>query len=236
MKKLIKLTVILFLIFLANTTDAQKFLIGAGGGYATFTMNDLKDYNEWVQNNLPFKPALTDDFPGWYFLNTEVLYSLPKIMAAGLKVSTTSTGSRLHLADYSGEYTFDNSQSAWFAGIKLLLGEAPGKKNGPCFSLEGGMGYSSMNFDEEITVYDEEQTDSQDFNALGFYVQPGLCYLQKAGKHIILSANVSYHLGFEKGYYVKGEKDFKITNPETGDKIKPDWNGLRAGIVVYWGL
>ena len=236
MKNLLKISAIVFVLILGKTANAQEFLIGAGGGYATFAMTQTKDYNQWAKNNLPFTPVLTDDFPGWYFYDAELLYSLPKIMAAGLKVSTTSTGSRLHLSDYSGEYTFDNSQSVWITGIKLLLGKAPGKQSGPCFSVEGGISYSSMNFDEELKVYDEEQTDSQDFNALGFYVQPGVSYLQKMGKHIILSANVSYHLGFEKGYYVKGEKDLKITNLETGEKIKPDWNGLRAGIVVYWGL
>lgn len=236
MKTIYNLTAILLLLCLANTAGAQRFLAGVGGGYATFAMTDTKDYNEYVQNNLPFTPVLTDDFPGWYFYNIEALYCLPKILAAGLKVSATSTGSRLNLADYSGEYTFDNNQQAWFAGAKLLLGKAPGKQNGPCLSLEGGVTLSTMNFEEELVVNNEQQNDEYDFEAMGFYMQPGISYLQKFGKHIILSANVSYHIGFEKAYHLKGEKDAKLMHQETKEEIKPDWNGLRAGIVVYWGF
>ena len=232
----LKITAILLTVLFVNTAVAQKFLLGVGGGYATFNMSDTKDYNKSVQNNLPFTPVLTDNFPGWYFFNAEALYSFPKILAAGLKVSTTSTGSRLHLADYSGEYTFDNQQKGWFPGVKLLLGKAPGRQSGFCASMEGGMAFSSMTFDEKMVVYDEQTDDHQEFSARGFYVQPGLNYMQHVGEQIILSANVSYYLGFESGYFVKGHSDQKITNNDTGKKIKPDWNGLRAGIVVYWAF
>lgn len=230
------LLIVAAIIFLANTTDAQRILLGAGGGYATFSMSDTKDYNKSVQINLPFTPVFTDDFPGWYFFNAEALYGFPKILAAGLKISSTSTGSRLHLADYSGEYTFDNQQKGWFPGARLLLGKTPGRQSGPCASIEGGMAFSSMSFNEKLEVYEEQTDNQQEFSANGFYVQPGLNYMQHVGAHIILSVNVSYYLGFESGYFVKGHKDQKITNNDTGENIMPDWNGLRGGIVVYWGL
>jgi hypothetical protein len=236
MKNLLKITAVVFTVFIANTVGAQKILVGAGGGYATFSMTDTRDYNKWVQNNLPFTPVLTDDFPDWYFFNGEVLWSFSKFLAAGIKLSTTSTGSRLHLADYSGEYIFDNTQTGWFPGVKLLLGKAPGHNSGLCASVEGGLAFSSMFLREELVVGEEVMRDKETLNALGFYVQPGLNYMQHVGKHIIVSANVSYYLGFENGYYAEGDKDMKITNPDTGENIKPGWNGLRAGIIVYWGF
>lgn len=121
-------------------------------------------------------------------------------------------------------------------GVKLLLGKAPGHNSGLCASVDGGLAFSSMLLNEELVVGDEVIKDKQTLNALGFYVQPGLNYLQHVGNHIIVSANVSYYLGFEKGYYAEGDKDMKITHPDTGENIKPGWNGLRAGIVVYWGF
>ena len=236
MKNLLSISAIVVAVFISNTVMAQKILLGAGGGYATFNMSDTKDHNKAVKNNLPFTPVLTDDFPGWYFFNAEALYSFPKLLAAGFKVSTTSTGSRLHLADYSGEYTFDNQQHGWSPGVKLLLGKAPGRLSGPGVSIEGGMTFSSMTFDEKIAVFDEHADDHSEYSAHGFYVQPGLNYMQHVNKQIILSANVSYYLGFENGYFVKGHSDQKITNNDTGEKIKPNWNGLRAGLVIYWCL
>ena len=235
MKKRFKIAALLVFMFLVNSAGAQKILFGAGGGYATFSMSDLKDYNTTVQNNLPFSPEVTDNFPAWFYLNADVLYSFPRLVAAGLTVSTTSTGSRLHLADYSGEYSFDMQTHSWFPGVKVLLGKAPGRTNGPCFSLEGGMAFSSMSFDEKIAVYEEETNDQQDFSAHGFFVKPGLTYMYHVGSQLIVSANVSYYLGFESGYYVKGNSGQKITNTDTGKRIKPNWNGLRAGLVLYWG-
>lgn len=236
MKITVATITIVLALFVSNATVAQKILVGAGGGYATFSMSDTKDYNQWVQNNLPFTPVVTDNFPAWYFLNAEALYCFPRLLAAGLKISTTSTGSRLSLADYSGEYTFDNQQNGWFSSVKLLLGKAPGTHSGSAFSLEGGMAFSTMTFDEEIVVADLESSDEMEFRARGFFIQPGLNYMQLVGEHLALSANVSYYLGFESGYFVKGNKDRKITNDETGEKIKPNWNGLRVGLVLYWKL
>lgn len=230
--RIISMTAIL--LFGTLFAGAQKMMLGAGAGYGTFSMSDTKDYNETIQNTLPFTPVLTDDFPGWFYFGGEMLYSFPKNIAAGITISTTSTGSRLHLADYSGEYTFDNLQRGWFPGVKVLLGKAPGQQNGLCFSAEAGMSFSSMHFDEKLLVYEEDASDQGDFSAHGFFIKPGVSYLQNLGQHLILSANVSYYLGFESGYFVNGHSDQKISNPETDEAIKPNWNGLRAGLVLYW--
>ena len=236
MKNPINTIVVLLAVLLAQTAGAQKIILGAGGGYATFGMEDSKAFNRSVQNRLPFSPVLTDNFPDWYYYQAEALYSFPGILAAGLKLSAASTGSRLHLADYSGEYTFDNLQQVWVPGIKLLVGKAPGRRSGPCFSAEGGMAFSTMTLDETAVVYEEHAGEHLEFKARGFYVQPGLSYLQYVGEYLIVSANVSWYQGFESGYYKKGSSNQKITNTETGEKVKPGWNGLRAGIVVYWGI
>lgn len=234
MKNLLKILVLLISMLLANSSGAQKLLFGVGGGYATFSMNDLKDYNTTVQNNLSFTPVLTDNFPGWLNFNADVLYSLPKLLAAGLTVSTTSTGSRLHLSDYSGEYSFDNRQHGWFPGVKVLVGKAPGRQSGFSAAMESGMAFSSMSFNEKFVLYEEETGDKQEFSARGFFVKPGITYMQHIGNQLIVAANVSYYLSFENGYYIKGNSDQKITNTDTGKNIKPNWNGLRAGILIYW--
>ncbi|MGQ8338952.1 hypothetical protein ACUNWD_20505 [Sunxiuqinia sp. A32] len=236
MKKLLNFNAVLLFLFIANTAGAQKYMVGVGCGYATFDMTDTKDYNETVLSKLPFAPFITDDFPGWYFFQAEALYSFPKVLAVGLKFSTTSTGSRIHLADYSGEYTFDNQQKGWFPGLKLLLGKAPGRKSGISVSIEGGMAFSFMTFDEKILVNEEAIDNYEEFNARGYYLQPGVNYMQHLGEHIIISANISFYKGFENGYYAEGDKDLKIRNNDTGEKIEPNWNGLRAGLVVYWRL
>ena len=60
-----------------------------------------------------------------------------------LNVSSTSTV-RLTLADYSGKYTLDNLQTGFFPGVRVLVGNEPGKVNGLNFSLERGVAFRKM--------------------------------------------------------------------------------------------
>jgi hypothetical protein len=225
--------ILLFLIFTLNA-KAQNLLIGAGSGLATFSMSSSKEYNQMVINTLAFNPAVTDNFPPYLFFNAEALYSFPKTLAAGLAVSRTSTGSRLHLADYSGEYTFDNLQNVLNVGAKILVGKQPGKTDGINIIFEGGMALSKMTFDESITLDAGSETYNEDFSAEGFYFQPGVAYHYHFLKQFQVAAHVSWYIGIEKGYHEKGNSNATIQFGENKEVIKPEWNGFRAGLTLYW--
>lgn len=235
MKRIINLTfaILLFLSF-SPAIKAQNFLIGAGSGIGTFSMNSSKEYNQMVINRLAFNPVITDNFPPFLYFNAEALYSFPKTLAAGLALSTTSTGSRLHLADYSGEYTFDNLQNVVNVGAKILLGKQPGKTNGINFSLESGVALSKMTFDENISIDAGTETYNEDFSAEGFYIQPGVVYHYQFLQHLLVAAQISWYIGIEKGYHVNGSRKGIIRFGENNEVIKPEWNGLRAGLTLYW--
>ena len=228
----------LFAALMAATYSltAQNILVGLGSGGGTFEMSHEKAFNQSTVNLLPFKPVLMDNFPPYFFYKAEVLYSFPHTFAVGVNVSTTSTGSRLSLADYSGKYTMDQQHSGIFPGIKILLGEAPGKSNGLNLSLEGGFAFSTMKVDEKATVLEETVTNNDKFKATGFYAQPGLCYFINISSKVKICANVSYYKGFEKGYHVPGERDQKIVNSETFVPIRAQWDGIRCGITAYWNF
>jgi hypothetical protein len=225
-----------FVVVCCFPVQAQNILVGLGGGGAAFSMNSAKTYNQEVAELLSFTPKLTDNFPSYYYYKAEVLYSFGKIIAAGINVYTTSTGSRLTLSDYSGKYRFDNRQKGIFPGIKLLFGKAPALANGLCFALEGGLAVSSMTFDEDLSVFEESQTYTQDFKSFGYFVQPGIYYYHQIIPNVQLAVNASYYLGMEKGYHIPGEKDQVIRSSKTNKEIKPEWDGCRAGVTVYWNF
>ncbi|MFA5328887.1 MAG: hypothetical protein WC384_13930 [Prolixibacteraceae bacterium] len=91
-----------------------------------------------------------------------------------------------------------------------------------------------MNIDTEIKVFDESNSDIQDFDASGFYFQPGISYFKKIIPQLKVNVTVGYYLGFENGYYLHGQKDQKIILQDTKTTVKPQWNGIRAGINLYW--
>jgi hypothetical protein len=233
---LLKLYLFLGIIFATITLKAQNTLFGLGGGGGTFYMNSIREFNQIIVKQLPFKPAIKDNFPPYFFSKVELLYCFPENLAIGINFSSTSTGSRYSLADYSGKYTLDNIQQGLFPGIKLLLGKAPGKSNGINFSLEGGAVFSKMTVNEKIIIYDKPTKDINEFNAQGFYVQPGICYFQNIIRRVKVCANLSYYLDFEKGYHLPNKKDQVLINSETKKPIKPQWDGIRLGITAYWSF
>jgi hypothetical protein len=197
-------------------------------------MKSTKEFNQAAVSLLPFTPVLTDNFPPYFYIKGEFLYCLQKNLAVGLNVSSTSTGARLSLADYSGKYTLDNIQKGFFPGVKLLVGNAPGKSNGVNLSLEGGVALSNMLIKEDMAIGGESTSNQYEFSALGFYVQPGLNYFLCINSKVRFSADLSYYFGIEKGYHVPGSKEQKISNSKTGEPIKPQWDGIRLGITAYW--
>jgi len=222
------------LIFATLTLKAQTILFGLGGGGGTFAMTSAKAFNQTLIQLLPFKPVVKDNFPPYFFYKAEAIYCLPRDLAIGINVSTTSTGSRLSLADYSGKYTLDNIQKGLFPGIKIVYGNWQGYPNGINFSLEGGAAFSKMTVTEDLKVFDQSTLNNEEFTALGFYVQPGLCYFKNVIPQLKLSANLSYYYGFEKGYHLPGDKNQRLYNSSSQQPIKPQWDGLRLGITAYF--
>ena len=232
----LKLYLFVALIIATTSLKAQDLLIGVSGGGATFGMNSTKEFNKVLIKVLPFTPILKEDFPPWIFSKAEVLYCLPKNLALGLTFTSTSTGSRYALSDYSGSYKFDNIQKGLFPGIKVLFGKAPGTSNGINAAFEAGVAFSSMTIKENLTISTEPTSDKSDLKAMGFFIQPGVYYFHVINQKIRLSANLSYYYGIEKGYHLPGNKDQQLINTETNKQVKPQWDLIRVGISAFMNL
>jgi hypothetical protein len=232
----LKLLFALTLIVATTSLKAQELLAGISGGGATFGMNQTKEFNKVLIKLLPFTPVLKDNFPPWIFSKAEALYCLPQNLAFGLTLTSTSTGSRYTLSDYSGSYKFDNIQKGLFPGIKVLFGKSPGTSSGINAALEAGVAFSSMSIKENITISTENTSDSKDLKAMGIFIQPGVYYFQVINQKIRLSANLSYYFGIEKGYHLPGNKDQRLINTDTNNPVKPQWDGIRLGVTAYYIL
>ena len=224
------------LIGLLPELYAQEILVGASGGIGTFSMQSSKDLNQANTEGLSFNPKLVDNFPANTYYKGEILYRFPKILAVGINAYYTSTGSRLSLADYSGNYHLDNVQKGFFPGVKVLLGPPTLGKNFPNLSLEGGLALSKMSMEEVLNIADESQTYNEDLKSFGYYFQPGISYLVPLLSQFMLSVNVSYYLGFEKTYHLSDDEDQLLYNSQTGEEVSPEWDGFRMGITLYWQL
>ena len=100
-----------------------------------------------------------------------------------------------------------------------------------------GISFSKLKLTEYFMVLDQKLTDkSYSYKAQNYFFEPGFNI-----SNTVLFLNVGlysgYLIGFGKqAHYTNNDKKVKLYSPETGESIKPDWNGFRFGISVSYIL
>lgn len=224
------------LLILSASLSAQRFHLGLGSGLGTFNMSDSREFNLAVLESLPFEAKLTDNFPPFLIYRGEIVYDFPKVVSLGFNVSSTSTGSRICVSDYSGSYVFDNLQKAYACGLKTMAGSVLARRQRFCCSLEGGVIWSFLTLKEDFTIFDVASNNVTDCRSFGLYIQPGLNYLWQVASWCTLGGNVSYLVDIQNNYHEKGDKNKTLFNTKTKEPIKPQWDGIRVSVTLYYSL
>jgi len=226
----IKNILIALLVSIFSISYSQNMEIGMQTGIGFYTMKDLKKLNDNVFKALPFQASVIVDYPPFFYYKPGISVSFNKF-AVGLQAAFYSTGSRISSKDYSGEYLFNIKTNCIAPGayFDLLLFSLPEKYKLSLFS-EGGVVFSGLDLKEDLTVGDQEITNSSySFTTHNYYFEPGLKFRRSIYKSVSLELNAGYFFQF-------GKKAFETTKGEilgTGNTaIRPGWNGLRFGISV----
>jgi hypothetical protein len=234
MRLVIKEIVLLavFIIFVSGRIFPQTITIGFGSGIGKYSMSGLKDFNRSIMDQLPFDSELTSDFPPYLFYEPLVMARFGNL-SAGLVYSFQSTGSRISAKDYSGEYRFDMKVRSSAPGL-LCEYEVLGIKRyslSPYASFRGV--FSRLQASEMLTIDDNILTDeSQELKAFSWLVEPGISL---SGSFGIVGVGIAFGYAIDLGgnpFHSVGNEDNILKNPVSGQEVKPDWNGIRAGITL----
>lgn len=196
--------------------DPTTFTLEFNTVYTPFNIDALVDSRDIAIAQLPFPAKVTDDFPHNPMLQGSIMLDFG-YMKFGLSASFLSTGTRVHYADYSGEYKFDNVITT--DEISLLF-KLPIKLGNPKINMNmlGEIGFSTITstseeflriFDKE-DVYKDKLDNSVNFFALG------------------LDANYSF------GNFFAGGGVRFMTIPE--NEINIDFEGVRVHIGVGYRI
>ncbi len=214
--------------------QSLKFELQPGVGF--YSMSHLNDINSEISQKLPFETKLVSDFPAYWYMRPVLSLQFNKF-SIGLNYSFQSTGSRLSAMDYSGEYKFDmkvNSSSPGIFGEVLLVNL---KKIH--FNLYSALGisYSRLSLNEGLMILDQKlSNESHEYKGQSYFFEPGFKV-----SYPVLFFNIGLYSGYlfgfgKQAYYTDGDMDDKLYVPGEREFIKPDWNGLRLGISVYYNL
>lgn len=228
MRKIIFIAIILAGIM--SSANAQTWKIGFETGVGTYRMDQLKELNAALV--FPFDTKLMSDFPAFIYYQSSI-HRIFNQSSLGLSVAFQSTGSKISRKDYSGEYYFNNTvySSSLCVNYEKLITSFK-SLNFNVYS-EAGAIYSYLVMKEFLqinnTVIADDLTELVAFN---YIFEPGINFSYQFSK-IALGLNIGYAVQIGNGaFHLHGEKEAILIEPDTGDKVTPDWTGIRVGLSV----
>jgi hypothetical protein len=232
MKKFVLLLAFILALSGIDKVFAQQVYVGIGAGMCKSGMSGLKTINQNVMSSLPFGAKQIENFPAAMEYNLELVVSLVNRYSAGFYYNFYSTGSRISLKDYSGEFRFDNISSNHSFGLINKYSVYQAKAFQVQFTLALGYYNSTFKLAEELKVYDTDiVSEDYKFKSKGIFIRPGVTALYSF-KIINIGLYGSYYINTHNDIYLDENSDLKLTDETSGDNIKTDWGGFQFGVIT----
>jgi len=181
--QLLKISVtsfILILLFYQNSftqidtlnQESKIFGIYVMSGLASYNIDDLSEARDKGIKQLNFPAEVTDDYPNNPLISAE-LTLLRERIEIGIGLNWISTGTRVHYADYSGEYKYENIVNNF--EYTLILKSR--KRNLTPFNfqlaLELGKKTITVKTKETLRILDQSKVNSDTFNYSTWIIKAG---------------------------------------------------------------
>ncbi len=186
-------------------------------------MSDLKGTLKTAASLSEIDVKTTDKFPAYIFYGLDAIQPLNSKINFGISSGFYSTGGRNHYADYSGFYRDDILVNSLNLGVLFSYKGALNQEMFCNFQLASGIKFSNIKFQNELKVFDYQNSSSDDFRSEGWWIEPQFRIEKEISKNFAISAFVAYE------YNLKS----KITSKENGlYQLSPkiDWSGFRSGL------
>lgn len=227
MKKIILL--ILFLVFihsLIQSVNAQTITFGGGIDLGTYSMNDLKDFQEYLNAQVPVDISSIETYPAFFRYTGFGEFSQNKI-SFGLQITYESTGSRSSYKDYSGEIRFDQIVSA--VGVGTFISYSEIARLPIYVKFVSGLTFSDLSLLEYVEITNQTIEDKYEYKSMGYFSEAHIGY-ELNFKFINLTPFLSYRISFNSETFKNSNDNMLIIPPNR--EIKPNFTGFRLGINV----
>lgn len=236
MRKVMRLILLIVMIALAvpgvHAQDERGIMASFGG--ATFKMEDMKYFQEYILATYPVEGEIISSFPLYTSFSVNYLAQLWPLVRIGAGYANTTTGAKSDYTDFSGYIHTNLTATSHRVGAFLnyiFMGN-----DRLDLSLFGRLDLNISKIEEGTAIYANGRYNEMFNNYRSF--SPNL----SAGLDIMYNLK-NLSVGIEGGYLM----DFrgKLENTGTSSNLKDpvdnnriltsDWTGWRAGIkVIYW--
>jgi len=234
MKQIAQIAILL--LFISLHAKSQEYHLMFQTGIGNYSMSDLKGLNQSILKSLPFEAKIVSDFPSYWAYRPAVLVKFNRI-SIGASLCYQSTGSRISVQDYSGEYRFDMNVHAISPGIYAEVEVLKLKKLQFSLYTSVEKSITSLGTDEYFHVADSLLINEQiNLKAKSLSIEPGIC-ISYPIRNFTFGINAGYSFPLKaNAFYSSGNQDKILWNSETGRPIVPKWEGLRGYLTFSYTL
>jgi hypothetical protein len=227
-----RIIVFLCLILFSSRAYNQVVSFSIGSGIGTSQMDDLKDFQDMILLDLPVQAKIVNNFPVFPLYNVKVIY-LTKHLEIGNGYTFTSTGSKIHYSDYSGEISVKQIVNS--NQVSLLVYPVFSRKQNSKFLglVKCAAVFNNYSLEQKISVYDQEASDQLDLKSSSLAFSFGLSYCIRR-RSLEFRSEIEYLIDTKGPLHVENDPDTQLSLH--GDPVKTNWSGLRIGISIGWCL
>jgi hypothetical protein len=225
-----------FVLALIQLASPQEVKFAFQTGLGTYSMDGLKNLNCGITDQLQFDSKTVSDFPAYFYFRPSIVFNF-KNLGIGLINTFQSTGSRVSAKDYSGEYHYDMKVHSNTPGIYFEYKIANEKMYSICFYSIMGVAFSKLETLNYLNVFNSLLTNEKtNYKAQNLYLEQGINCIHSFN-YLSVGINLGYLLQFEnEAFYTGGDKKNTLYDSVYQVSIKPNWNGIRAGLVISYSF
>jgi|GEM_PF-5416242 len=227
--KILGYTAIL-LVGYSNVCRSQSWSAKVNFGIATYSLNDMHDYQDYQLSLVPVKATKTQEFPPYSTYSINIGKDFGNYWNLGVEYGHGSTGGRIYYADYSGELILDQLYSYNYFGFTPSYNVY--NKNDLRISL--GMKLlvvlNTIKIRNTVTIAGQTQFENPDFGATNLSFQPNISF-RKSFHNFFVSSSCGYEIQTQTGLRMKGNSDVFLAGKDNHE-VAVSAGGLRADLGV----
>lgn len=214
--------------------SGQSPEIGLEIGYGHYKMSNLSEFIIYTREKVPLDTRVVYDYPPYLYYQPEILWGNGNF-SVGMVMAFQSTGSRISVKDYSGEYRLDSrvkSNAPALVYKQKILGIRGIQWR---LSAAAGMVFTKMVLEEFLELDNQKEfEDSFKFHSTSAFVEPGTS-ISYTYRFAILAMNLGYFHEFRISPLEEEESGRYIDIPLKG-RVQSEWSGIRLGVGLTFHL
>lgn len=234
MKKILSTFLFLFLLTKAAHGQGNLIEVEFQVGYGTFAMKEAKKFVNRGVIETPFPLKVVEDFPSFVVYCGSL--SLPmknNSIRLGFSLGSTSTGSRAHYQDYSGEVKIDHLTSAFSMAVtgEKVFNLLPSEKISLSLTSELGAIFTDYKVESYIQVHTQEEQNKVNLSSESIYFDPGIKFRYRVLSFLQIGTELSYLYDTQGKLHLPSSRKSYLMD-YSNKPVRSDWSGLRTEVGV----